>query len=287
MIKAIAEDEEILNQLLEMMNNWWENAETPPELTQAIVASIYKKGNTDNQENYRPISLLPVLYKLFAAILKDRIEEGVEEELQNTQYGFRKNRSTSQAIHCIRRVQEYAERSHDKLKMVLLDWEKAFDKIYHHKLIEAMERIGVDQHLINVTHALYKNPQFKVEMNNNTSEWKQQHTGIRQGCPLSPYLFLIVMTVMFHDIHEEDHLNLIRYRPNNCNFDEILYADDTILVSTDTRAMNKLLAEIEGAAELYGLKLNKKNACLSTFTTMQKSNSQTGKKSNKWTKQYT
>ena len=61
-----------------MFNKWWENEETPNELTEAIVASIYKKGNTDNQENYRPISLLQVFYRICAAILKDRIEQGVE-----------------------------------------------------------------------------------------------------------------------------------------------------------------------------------------------------------------
>ena len=260
--KAIAEDEEIINALLEILNNWWINAETPEELTKANIASIYKKGNTEMQENYRPISLLQIAYKIFASILKQRIEQGVEEELQATQFGFRKNKSTGQAIHCIRRLQEYAESGHDKLKIVLLDWEKAFDKIHHHKLFEAMERIGIDDHLINITKALYSNPTFRVKMNGHTSEWKTQQTGIRQGCPLSPYLFLIVMTVLFHDIHQDDHLNLIKHRPDNCNFDEILYADDTILASNDTKAINRLLAEIEAAAEQYGLKLNKKK-CLS------------------------
>ena len=74
------------------------------------------------------------MYKVFAKILKQRIEQGVEIELQDTQYGFRKNRSTAQAIHCVRRAQEYAERARDKVTMVLLDWEKAFDKVQHDKL---------------------------------------------------------------------------------------------------------------------------------------------------------
>ena len=155
-------------------------------------------------------------------------------------------------------MQEYAERGNDKLKIVLLDWEKAFDKIQHHKLFEAMERIGIDEHLINITKALYEQPTFRVKMSGYTSKWKTQHTGIRQGCPLSPYLFLVVMMVLFHDIHLEDHLNLIKHRPNNSNFDEILYADDTILTSMDTKAINRMLAEIEAGAEQYGLKLNKK-----------------------------
>ena len=56
------------------------------------------------------------------------------------QYGFIKYKGTAPAIHCVRRVQEYAERTWDKVTMVLLDWEKAFDKIYHRKLFEAMRK---------------------------------------------------------------------------------------------------------------------------------------------------
>ena len=120
-----------------------------------------------------------------------------------------------------------------------------------------MYRIGIDPKLINITKAIYKNPKFKVKMGTSESDWKKQETGIRQGCPLSPYLFLIVMTVLFHDIHDSDHLNTIRHRQDNCNFDEIMYADDTILVSKDTRTLNKMLKEIEEAGEMYGLRLNK------------------------------
>lgn len=59
-----------------MFNEWWVNKNCPEELTEATVASIYKKGDTSKQENYRPISLLPALYKIFAHILKQIIEKG-------------------------------------------------------------------------------------------------------------------------------------------------------------------------------------------------------------------
>ena len=92
------------------------------------------------------------------------------------------------------------------IHVLLLDWEKAFDKITHKGLHDALERMRVDPKIRNLIKQLYKNPSFKIEFDGLTSEWKTQKSGIRQGCPLSPYLFLIVMTVMFHDVCKKQEL---------------------------------------------------------------------------------
>ena len=63
--------------------------------------------------------------------------------------------------------------------------------------------------------------------------------GIRQGCPPSPYLFSVIMTVMFHDIKLEIQGTLSLHRIEGINVDEVMYADDTICISNDTRTMNK------------------------------------------------
>ena len=74
---------------------------------------------------------------------------------------------------------------------------------------------------------------------------------------MSPYLFLIIMTAMFHDIHEEDAGRMYQHRPPNANFDEVVYADDTICISMDTKVLNKQLERIERHGRRYGLRLNK------------------------------
>ena len=70
-----------------------------------------------------------------------------------------------------------------------------------------------------------------------------QETGIRQGCPLSPYLFIIVMSAMFVDVHKRMYCNLIGQRVPGTNFDEVMYADDTICIGTDTRQITKCLQQ--------------------------------------------
>jgi hypothetical protein len=99
------------------------------------------------------------------------------------------------------------------------------------ELFIALERMAVDTTFINIIKQIYKNPTYKVEIEGHESNWHKQHSGIRQGCPLPPYLFLIIMTVMFDDIHStvEFENNLEKNRILGTLFDEILYADDTII----------------------------------------------------------
>ena len=122
----------------------------------------------------------------------------------------------------------------------------------------------VDRKIIAIIKNLYKQTLFKVEIEGVASDWEPQNTGIRQGCPLSPYLFLVVMTVMFHDVHEKTRGNLIQHRQPGATFDEVMYADDTICISPDTKAMNKFIAAIEQEGEKHGLKLNYKKCELLT-----------------------
>ena len=77
----------------------------------ARVVLIYKKGDTSKYENHRPISLLNTLYKLIAAITQRRLAEKLDKHLQRTQLGFRKRKSTSDAMYLIRRIAEYWEKT--------------------------------------------------------------------------------------------------------------------------------------------------------------------------------
>ena len=138
-------DSDGLDIVLDILNDCWLKEILPSELELAELVTLYKKGNVEDPANYRPIALLNTLYKIYASLIQIRICAGLDDRLWGTQYGFRKCRSTSQPFFITRRMQDQAEQAKDKLFLVFLDWEKAFDKVDQEKLLAAMRRLGLPE----------------------------------------------------------------------------------------------------------------------------------------------
>ena len=206
--------------------------------------------------NYRPISLFCSCYKIVAALVKERLDAGLDSWLMQTQFGFRKSKSTSQAIFIARRLQDIAEKSKLSSTLILLDWEKVFDKVSQAKLIETLHRLKAPEEIIGLIGSFYANPQFKVKLGDVESDWRIQSAGTRQGCPLSPYLFVLLMGALFSDIKVELCTKRQQQPIDGFHFAAILYADDTLIFGANTHCMNVLLHAMERHSKYYWLKLN-------------------------------
>ena len=190
--------------ILAHVNHCWATGAIPDSWKHATVVNIFKgSGSTEDPTRYRPIALLSVQYKLLARMMQHRISKHMDQHIDNTQYGFRKSKSTSDPIHILRRVQEMFEATHQPLHLLFLDWTMAFDKLSHTGLHSALVRFGLPDMYTRLISDIYTDPTFEVRDNNTHTGKYPQGSGIRQGCPLSPYLFIIFLTVLMHDVKQE------------------------------------------------------------------------------------
>ena len=245
-------------QILDVFNEVWDKGEVPDNWREAIVVTLFKgKGTDTDPANYRPISLLNTMYKIFAALLQKRLLAQCEGHLRATQYGFRPHRGCSQPLFILRRAMEWSKMTNHALKLLFLDWKQAFDSIDHNAMLIALKRFGLSNKSLSLIASIYDSPTFTIKGLGGVTKG-DIHAGIRQGCPLSPYLFIIVLSVIFQDMDKDLRE---QGQPTNTWSEgrpvyDLEYADDTLLISLTTTQMQTFLSALEGQARRYGMALN-------------------------------
>ena len=209
------------------------SGQVPDSWKEAIVVSIYKgKGLDTDPANYRPISLLNSIYKVFAAMLQTRLARQREEHLRKTQYGLRAGRGASHPLHILRRSMEWSEMTNTPLYYLFLDWKQAFDSIDHNSMMIALRRFGVSDRSHNIISTLYQDPTFFTTGFDGDQCQGSVGSGFRQGCPLSPDLFVMVLTVIFEDLDWDllsGEVATNAWSVGKPVYD-VEYADDTLLL---------------------------------------------------------
>ena len=129
-------------------------------------------------------------------MLQSRLSYYIDHRLQPQQFGLRSGRSLSTPLFILRRLTELFERHSSSLYILFLDWSQAFDSVSHPALRAALLRYGVPTQTVDAIMALYHQGQFFVQDQFSRSSTRSIGRGIRQGCPLSPYLFVIVLSAL-------------------------------------------------------------------------------------------
>ena len=207
---------------------------------------------------------------MFGSILAARPEAGLEGRLRGTQYGFRKGRSTAEPMHILRRLQDLVHaKQHHALRLIFLDWSKAFDKVDTRCLPTVLKRFGVPEKAVRVVAALVKNPRFTVSMQGDDSDPREQETGIRQGCTLSPFLFTLIMSAIMQDVETGVRADHPMATTPIMTVMDLEYADDTVLLARTAELAELLLVRTEGEARRYGLRLNMLKTCRLAYNSEQ------------------
>lgn len=263
----------LVHHLHRLMDKIWKTGTIPDDLRDALIVSIFKKGDRAQCDNYRGISLLSTAGKILARILSNRLKPLAEATLPETQCGFRPNRGTTDMIFCARQMQEKSREQGQPLYMAFIDLVKAFDSVNREALWSVLSRIGCPPKFIQILRLLHDGMSGKVLNSNGPGESFKITTGVKQGCVIAPTLFSIYVGAILHLVKEKIPKGVeIIYRTDGGLFNlsrlrakskvsattvlELQYADDNVILANSEHDLQHTLDAFSEAYKSIGLEIN-------------------------------
>ena len=185
-------------------------------------------------------------------ILQARLQQYMNRKLPDVQAGFRKGRGTRDQIANIRWIIEKAREFQKNIYFCFIDYAKAFDCVDHNRLRKILKEKGIPDHLTCLLRNLYAGQEATVRTGHRTTDWFQIGKGVRQGCILSSYLFILYAEYIMRNAGLEEAQTGIKIARRNIN--NLRYADDTILMAESEEELKSLLMKVKEESEKIGFK---------------------------------
>ncbi len=223
--KVLVECAEALSKpLLMIFSLSLREGKVPMDWKRANVSAIFKKGSKEEAGNYRPVSLTSCVCKVLEALLNETIVKHLlaYSLIKNTQYGFVKGRSClTNLLVFLEEVTSDIDRG-NPVDVIYLDFQKAFDKVPHRRLMEKVKALGIRGEVYNWIKDWLKERQQRVCMDGESSEWVPVSSGVPQGSVLGPLLFLIYI----NDIDEGIAGKILKFADDTKLFGRVGTEDD-------------------------------------------------------------
>ena len=199
------------------------------------VPAFKKDGERSNPKDYRPISLLSVVSKVFERLINDRLVLHLEKAgvFSDFQYGFRSARSTADLLTVLTERIARSLNSSGATRAISLDISKAFDRVWHSGLLHKLKAYGVTGEILNIISSFLTNRRLRVVLDGKSSPEFAINAGVPQGSILGPTLFLLFINDLPDDVVSRI----------------AIYADDTTLYSSSDKASD-IWKQLEMSAEL-------------------------------------
>ena len=226
--------------LVNLFNLIFEKGHFPETWSEGYVIPLHKKGSINEAENYRGITLLSTIGKLFTRVLNSRLGEWAEMYgvLMEAQAGFRAGMSTGDNIFVLHGLISHMLNNGHKLYCAFIDFTKAFDYIVRDNLWYKLVNLGLRGNILNIIKSMYTSVKSRVKYSNILGNEFQCSLGVRQGECLSPLLFSLYL----NDI-EEQFINsgLDGIDTDMLKIFMLLYADDIVIYSQTVKNSFKIV----------------------------------------------
>ena len=233
--------------------------QTPPQQwKQATVTVIHKSGDPKLPSNYRPISIIPLLYKLFSKILYNRLEPILDAHQTPDQAGSRHDYSTEGHLYTMTLLHEKSYEWQLDLWIATIDFKKAFDTVDHNQLWQALSHQNVPEPYINLLKSLYSNQVATVKTDRVSKNFNIER-GVKQGDPLSSLLFNAALEDLFKQIKHKWRSKAFGIQlghTTDSRLTNLRFADDVVLLAPNLQQPTTMLQDLDGNARDYGLELH-------------------------------
>ena len=240
-----------------LFNVCFRTGNIPTEWGKGIINPIPKSNSYDQRDplSYRGITLASSLYKLYCAILNNRLTRWVEEngKLVDEQNGFRKDRNTIDQVTSLINLIETRQKKRLPTFCAFIDFKKAFDLVDRNLLWKRLNETGVKGKMLNALKSLYTSVVSCVRVNGFTTDWFNVKNGLRQGCSLSPILFNMFINDFALSVqalgkgiklHDDERVSIL------------LYADDIVLLAENENDLQSMLNLLDTWCSSNHLKIN-------------------------------
>jgi hypothetical protein len=246
-------DSDIFNFVSESINQ----AHISDDLNISKIALLPKSEDRSRIQNFRPISLLNTLYKVIAKVYANRMKPLLHHWILPSQTGFVPNRCILDNIYLAFESIEWSLENNQDLSMLLLDFEKAYDRVSWAFLQNTMIRMGFTEIWVERVMSLNLNASAAIIVNGEQSQTFKLQRSVRQGCPLAPYLFLLTVDVLGQMLqHPGNNVKGLRL-PDNSVITNQMFADDTLLLLDGTPDnLDRAIEVINRFGAASGAKLN-------------------------------
>ena len=254
--EALKADERTTVEMLHpLFQDIWQEEDIPLEWKEGYLIKLPKKGDLSSCSNYRGITLLSTPGKVFNRVLLNRMKDAVDPHLRDQQAGFRKNRSCTDQITTLRIILEQSLEWNSPLYVNFIDYEKAFDSVDRQTIWKLLRHYGVPAKITNIIRNSYEGMTCRVVHGQHLTDAFQVRTGVRQGCLLSPFLFLLAIDWVMKTSTSQKR-NGIQWTVWT-QLDDLDFADDLAILSHTLQQIQEKTNLISTHSASLGLTIHK------------------------------